>query len=290
VDELLDLRREASEAIVGELGARWTGPIARAGKVRARAGAAEDLTAYELMLRAAEQMEAYTPESLAAAEAMLERAVEIQPDLGEAWAKLSLVRYNRVDPEMAPAEMEALWTQGHEAALEAYRVAPEHPMALAQAANVVRWDDPAEAERMTRRAAELAPNDADILAYLAFRAAHFPALGPAAVDWIERAIRLNPARPNWYDWNRGTVMMVAGRHADAAEAYALAPDHIEAVAGRLSALALAGDVAAAQAGMTDLLRDRPHFTSAWFAEASGLHPDVAEVFTRGFTLAGAPER
>jgi Flp pilus assembly protein TadD len=189
---------------------------------------------------------------------------------------------------MTPEEMETLWALGDAAALEAFRVAPDNPMALGQAANVVRREDPARAEAMTRRAAELAPNDADVLAYLAFRAAHFPTLAPEAVDWIERAIRLNPTRPDWYDWNRGMAMFVAGRFGEAASAYARAPDHVEAEAGRLAALALAGDVGAARAGMARLMRERPGFSARWYADLAGLHPDVAAVFNRGFALAGAP--
>ena len=95
-------------------------------------------------------------------------------------------------------------------------------MALAQAASVIRWDDPAKAEGMVRCAAELAPNDADILAYLSFRSAHFPALAPDAVRWSDKAAALNPYAPDWYHWNRGAAMMVVGRFAEAAEAYARA--------------------------------------------------------------------
>ncbi len=286
--ELLRLQRTTTEALVGELAARWSGPIAREAKVAARRGRPSSLAAYEMTLLAGERMDAATPRSFIEAEALLKRAVALEPDYGAAWAKSSLVSYNRVGPEMTEAETEALWAQAGAAALNALRVAPDDPMALGQAANVVRWEDPVEAERMIRKAAALAPSDADILAYLAFRTMHFPALAPDAVAWIERAIRLNPARPKWYDWNRGAVMMVAGRYCEAAEAYARAPDHIEATAGRLAALALAGEVEAARAGMADLLRAHPQFTSRWYAEATGLHPDVAAVFNRGFALAGTP--
>ena len=287
--DLLRLQREASEAITGELAANWTGPIARDVKAHARAGAVADLAAFELYLAAGERMQAYTPEALAEAEAILKRVVAMEPGFGEAWAKLSLVSYNRVDPEMSAAEMEALWAQGHAAGLEAVHVSPDRPFALGQGANAVRWDDPEAAERMVRRAAALAPSNADMLAYLAFRAVHYPALGAEAVAWADRAIALNPARPDWYDWNRGAALMVVGRFAEAAEAYARAPDHVEARAGHLAALALAGEKEAARAGMTALLADAPHFTARWYADAAGLHPEVAEIFARGFRLAGAPD-
>jgi len=139
---------------------------------------------------------------------------------------------------------------------------------------------------MIRRAAMLAPNNADILAFLAFRAAHYPALAPQAAEWIDRAIRLNPVRPAWYDWNRGAVMMVLGDYAEAAASYERAPDHIEARGGHIAALALAGEVVAARALMAALLAENPQFSAQWFADAAGLDPAVAEIFADGFALAG----
>lgn len=280
------LQRTASEAVVGQLAANWSGPIARAERAKAMGRGTEDLAAYELYLRASEAMQSYAPEGLIEAEALLQRAVALEPGFGEAWAKLASLSYSLVTPQMSAAEMEALWQQGHDAGLQAYRVAPDWPNALAQAANAVRWEDPGRAEAMIRRAATLAPNNADILAYLAFRAAHYPALAPEAAEWIERAIRLNPVRPAWYDWNRGAVMMVLGDYAEAAASYERAPDHIEARAGHIAALALAGEVAAARTLMAALLADYPEFSARWFADAAGLDPAVAAVFAEGFALAG----
>jgi TolB-like protein/DNA-binding winged helix-turn-helix (wHTH) protein len=285
VAELLSLQLAASEAIVGELAARWSGPIARAEKAKARGKGVTDLTAYELVMAAGERIQGYAPEDVAAAVDLAKQAVARAPDFGEAWAKLSLWSYNLVSPETPPAEIEALWAQGDAAALEGYRVAPDSPMAIAQAASVIRWDDPARAERLVRRAAELAPNDADILAYLAFRSAHYPALGPEAIGWSDRAAALNPHAPDWHHWNRGTALMVVGRYAEAAEAYVRAPDRIVPRAGRVAALALVGEVEQARALMADLLRDAPSFTAGWLADAEGFHPDVAAVFARGLDLA-----
>jgi tetratricopeptide (TPR) repeat protein len=214
--------------------------------------------------------------------------VALEPAFGEAWAKLSYLAYTRVDPGMSQAEMEALWAQGHAAAMEAYRVAPDRPYPLQQAANVVRWEDPERAAAMVRRAAALASGDADMLADLAFRGAQMPALAPEAAAWLERAYRLHPNPPSWYDWNRGAVMMALGRYAEAAEAYGRAPDHVAARGGHVAALALAGRIEEAQARLAALMREAPHFSAAWFAEAEGLHPEVAAIYARGFVLAGAP--
>lgn len=287
--EILDLQRTASEALVGELSANWSGPIAQAGRTAARQRGIDDLDAYELYLLATERVNSYRPEDLAAAADMYRQVIAMAPEFGEAWAKLSLTTYNMVTPEMSTEEMERMWEQGHAAALEGYRIAPYNPHTMAQAANAIRWDNPMEAERMVLRAAELAPNDADILAYLTFRATHYPALAPDAVEWIDRAFRLNPNHPDWYHWNHGAVLMVVGRYAEAVDAFALAPDHIEVKADRIAALALAGDVPAAQEMLQQLLAEEPQFSITFHANAAGFETSVAEIFARGLRLAGAPE-
>ncbi len=287
--DFLALQRAASEALVGELSANWNGPIARAERTRARERGIDDLGAYELYLVATDRVHSYTAEDLAAAAEMYRRVVAMEPTFGEAWAQLSLTIYNMVAPGMSQAEMERMWQEAEAAALEAYRVSPNDPHALAQAANAVRWDDPERAERMVRHAASVAPNNADILAYLSYRAAHFPALGPEAEEWIARAIRLNPDHPAWYHWNRGAVMMVVGRYADAAEAFARAPGHVDAKAGRIAALALMGEVPAARKLLAELMQEAPDFSIAWHRDAAGLAESVAEVYARGFRVAGARE-
>ena len=83
--------------------------------------------------------------------------------------------------------------------------------------------------------------------------------------------------------------MVVGRYAEAVEAFALAPDHIEVKADRIAALALAGDIPAAQEQLRKLLAEAPLFSISFHANAAGFDTAVAEIFARGLRLAGAPE-
>jgi TolB-like protein/Flp pilus assembly protein TadD len=288
-DDFLGLQHAATVALVSELSSHWDGPIARADRAIARQKGTDNLDAYELFLLATDRIASYEQEDLAGAVDMLRRVVAMAPEFGEAWAKLSLTIYNSITPDMTADQMERLWQEGHAAALEAYRVSPDNPQAIAQAANAVRWDDPAEAERMVRRAAALAPNNADVLAYLAFRATHYPALAPEAEKWMARAIELNPNHPDWYHWNRGAVLMVLGRYDEAVGAFALAPDHIEVKADRIAALALAGDVPEARHLLTELLAESPGFSISFHKHAAGFDDAVGEIFARGLRMAGATD-
>ncbi len=287
--DVINLQQAASVALVGELSAQWNGPIPKAIRAEARKRGIEDLNAYELYLIASDREHSYTQEDLAASAAMLRRVVTMAPQFGEAWAKLSLTTYNMVTPDMSESEMERMWAAGHAAALEGYRVSPDNPHAIAQAANAVRWENPQKAERMVRRAAELAPSNADVLAYLSFRATHYPALATEAEQWVTRAFMLNPHPPDWYHWNYGAVLMVLGRYSDALKAFELSPDHIEVRANRVAALALSGDVPAARQALASILAEYPDFSVTWHKHAAGFEDSVGEIFGKGLRLAGATE-
>src|SRR5262249_6562496 len=67
-----------------------------------------------------------------------------------------------------------------------------------------------EAKAEFKRARELAPNNADILL---FHGAYLPQLGdpPKAFETVERAVRLNPYFPFWYDRGLRSAYYFAGK-------------------------------------------------------------------------------
>ena len=287
--DLLVLQRQASEALVGELASNWSGPIAEAVRVRARGRGTLNLDAYETYLLGAERVHRFTREDLASGADLLRRAVQIDPDFGDAWAKLSIALSNMAWPELPKAEQARILGESDAAALEGYRVAPDSPLAVGQAADVIVRTDMAEAMRMARRTVALAPNDADILAFGGLKGVRIPELAPEAAGWLERAYRLNPEQPIWYEIHYAMVLVALGRYREAYEAYASASDFVDVRAGRTAALALAGDIEGAQRELSNLMRAEPDFTIQWWIKIWSMHPSVAEVFARGLRLAGAPE-
>ena len=87
------------------------------------------------------------------------------------------------------------------------------------------------------------------------------------IDWIRRAMRLNPYHPERY-WNHlGRAYYVARRYAEAAAAFARisAPDHSHH-AFLAAACAQMGDATAAKAHAEEALRRAPDFSVQAYLE------------------------
>jgi adenylate cyclase len=90
------------------------------------------------------------------------------------------------------------------------------------------------------------------------------------VEWIERAMRLNPYHPERY-WNHlGRAHYVARRYAEAIEAFSriTSPDHTHH-AFMAAASAQMGNPAAARAHAAEVLQRQPEFSVA--AHLATLH-------------------
>ena len=131
------------------------------------------------------------------------------------------------------------------AALEAYRVSPDLPKPIIQAAEVIARTDPARAERMFRQAASLVRSNTDLLGYVAGKAPQVPGMAAEAESWVRRAIELKPGSSAW---PLGNVLLTLGRYSEAAEAYERGPDFIDVHALAAATHALAGEDAAARGG------------------------------------------
>ena len=81
------------------------------------------------------------------------------------------------------------------------------------------------------------------------------------IEWIRKAMRLNPYHPERF-WNHlGRALFVARRYAEAVEAFSRIskPDHTHH-AFRAAALAQMGDQTGAKAHADEVLRKEPGFT------------------------------
>ncbi len=83
-----------------------------------------------------------------------------------------------------------------------------------------------EAENRALRVASLASNNADMLSYVVGKAPVTPAMAGGAIQWMVRAMRLNPLHPDYYWSSLGIVLFTLGRYAEAADAYHQAPDFL----------------------------------------------------------------
>jgi tetratricopeptide (TPR) repeat protein len=147
------------------------------------------------------------------------------------------------------------------------------------------------AEYHERRALELNPNDAygmTSLGDLLAQRGH----AEEGLMWIEKAMRLNPFHPTWYNIHLGTALYSLRRFEEAARAFERLPlsaywslEHRAACYGQL------GRAAEAEALVAEVLRERPEFSTAEYLRRTVTieQPKDRELLREGLRKAGLPE-
>jgi TolB-like protein/Tfp pilus assembly protein PilF len=184
--EILDLQSEIAETILGKLRIEL-----RERELDRLAPGTQDVTAYELYLRASQIPRSALGEEGLEAERLLTRAVELDPDYADALARLAEVRMARsmVVQGRGPKRLEDIASLAHRAQeLDPGNVAAEMVLGL-----VAYGRGDLEAFRAAAaRAVELAPSEATAHWSLASANASLGKLD-LALQSARRARRLNPA-------------------------------------------------------------------------------------------------
>ena len=146
------------------------------------------------------------------------------------------------------------------------------------------------AEHHARRAVGLNPNDADgaiALGYLLVQRGH-PADGLA---WIEKAMRLNPFHPPWYEAQLAAALFSLRRFSEAAQAIKRMPDE-----GRWSSRLAAcyghlGRDQEAKAEVAAILKAKPDYSISEFMDRIVMleRLEDQDLFREGLIKAGLPE-
>jgi len=191
--EIFAAQDEISRAVAAALSVRIDGDLLR----EAAGKPLENLAAYDCWLRGLASLRQGSRESLLQARPLFERALQIDPGFARAYSGLSLSHFN---------EWSCLaWERWEENERCAYAYA-EQGARLDEADHLTQFvlgrillyrRDFERAGRHLARAESLNPNDADMLAHMAFSDA---CLGEAERG-IERALlarRLNPFHDDWY--------------------------------------------------------------------------------------------
>ena len=175
----------------------------------------ENLTAYDYVLRGIMIFKHMTRGNCVEAGQMFTKAIKLDPQYARAYTLLANTQIWSVFMEWSTNEVLDKAMESCELALTFDDKDSRAHTAIGFILFLRRQD--VESENHFQRAIMLNPNDADIAA---FRADVLVYLGrwEEALEWINKAKRLNPFHPEYYDWFRAIVLYSAHQYEQAVKA------------------------------------------------------------------------
>jgi TolB-like protein/class 3 adenylate cyclase/Tfp pilus assembly protein PilF len=199
VDDIFRIQDDVTANIAARLLGN-EGALNEAERDRLRRKPPANFSAYDYYLQAMQAKRGFSQQDVEDAKMLFRKALELDPGLARAYVGLAWI---------SELEISLGYTTSVRQSLESKRENAAHAIMLdsndgeAHAALATYYSDTGrfeQAEEEFKRAEELAPNNADILL---FHGSYLAQLGDpnAAADMVDRALRLNPNFPFWY--NRG---------------------------------------------------------------------------------------
>jgi adenylate cyclase len=285
LEDLFAVQDEVTRAIVGVL----PGRVEAATQERAARKLTTNMTAYELVLAGKTLHHRRNQEDNVRALAMLEQAIELDPKFAHAHAWLACV--------LGQAFMNG-YTTDREATFE--KIVSELDVALALddndsdvhrilAAVFITRNDLPRAAHHQERALALNHND-DLIVVQQGELLTWQGRGEEGIDWIRKAMRLNPYHPERYWGHLGRACFGAERFDDAVAALRRVSMPDAATHAFLAAaLALAGDPAGAKAEVEAARRANPELRIETLMETMHYdHEADRDRLRRGLATAGLP--
>jgi adenylate cyclase len=290
--DVFAVRDEVTQTIIATVMGD-TGQLTRAEIERVSGKDPENLQAYELVLKGVDIWLRFTPEANREAAVLFDKAIALDPGYARAYAVLAWVHLN---------DYRYLWSEDPQQSFAlAYDLARKS-VALDDTDDWSHWAlgvvhlyrrEYGQAEIAYRRAIEINPNYADLLAHTGLFLT-FAGKPEEAIDQIKTAMRLNPHYGAWYPSELGFAQYLAGQYEPAAMSLKEAIDRNPGSLWDHQRLA----ATYARLGRTDEARDEvnlilemnPEFSITEIGRSLPFKNSTdLEVYLEGLRLAGLPE-
>jgi TolB-like protein/DNA-binding SARP family transcriptional activator/cytochrome c-type biogenesis protein CcmH/NrfG len=284
IADLYAVQDEVVQTIVATVAGRLE-EVEIKGAKRRRTGS---LPAYECLLRGIEHARGYGPDDNRLARELFERAVQLDPQFGLAYAYLALVLL--IEHGFADAPR-AIKIRAHDLALTGVRLDPNESRChqfLGQSYLYRQEHD--QALFHLERGTVLNPNDAHGIAQLGFALA-LCGRAEEGIRQIHRAMRLNPFHPPWYWADLSVALYTARRYEEALEACrrTVGVNSKPWTHARLAACyAWLGQMEEAHIEVAEVLRQNPDFHLSGVRLSYKNPADTAHIFD-GMRKAGLPD-
>lgn len=288
LDDIFAVQDEVVGSIVHALGAT-DGALEKSARQRSIEGSATNPSAYDCFLQAREHFYRPGDSGFEEAEALYEKAIQLDPGLGRAYSGLASLYFLRFKLYLT-ASFEAIEQETLDLALRAVQLDPDDYRAHWVLGRLYCYQGKhAKSLAEFDRALRINPNDANLLA---ISAEHLVYCGQVdeALERCQRAIRLNLNCPDWYWWQLGFCYFHLGRYEDALEALGriIALDQSR----RLLAATYAhlGRLDEAHYEAEEFMKSFPNFSiKEWSRTEPYTDPNELQRFVDGMRMAGLPE-
>jgi adenylate cyclase len=283
--DIFDIQDEVTTAIVGVL----PGRMEAAARDRAARKRTENMAAYECLLAGKVLHHRSRREDNERAQALLQRAVELDPEYAHAHAWRACVWGQA---------WTYFWCQDRDALKDMIIAEVNVALALDEndsdvhrilAAIGIAYEDFAKAQHHQDRAMALNPND-DLIVVQQGELLTWMGEAEEGVDWIKKAMRLNPYHPERFWSHLGRAYFVAGRYGEAIESFKRisAPDHSHHAFMAACHVEM-GESEPARDHAAQCLGQAPKFTVAEFmAQQHYKRPEDKERLAEALLQAGLP--
>jgi adenylate cyclase len=285
LEDVFAIQDEMARAIVATL----QGRVEAAGHDRAKRKPTDNMVAYECVLAAKVLHHRSNRADNEQAQQLLDRALALDPNYAHAHAWKACVLGQTWVYDWCPDRDDTFRTIASE--LEVSLALDDHDSdvhRILAAVNLNR-DDHDKATYHQERALALNPNY-DLIVVQQGELLTWLGRPEEGIDWIRKAMRLNPYHPERFWSHLGRACYCAEKYAEAAEAFSrlTRPDHTHH-AFLAAAFAQMGDSVAATAHTTEVLRREPKFSvAAYLATQHYKHEADRKRHEIGLLKAGLP--
>ncbi len=290
-EDVFTMQNEVTEEIVATVGSDDMGQVLRAELERAKRKPTESLEAYDYFLLALEHQNRMTKEDNAISLDLFEKAIELDPKFAQAhavkaWSYIRDSWYGWSDSSVESAEL-ALQSAEKGVALDPNDA--RNRLALG-AVYLYMKQQQDKARAQWEKALDLNPNYADVMTSLGELLSYI-GRPDEGIEWIERALRLNPHHPGWYDVSLGIASYGARQYEEAIGALQRYQNHTAGSWAFLAAsYAQLGRIEEAQGPAAEALKLDPEFSlQAWTEILPYKYQDDRDHFIEGMRKAGLPE-
>ena len=282
LEDIFAVQDEVTAKIVEALAGRLVAPPAR--------NRPKNIEAYDLCVRGRvlTATSAGSPEAVREAALLLGQAIVLDPGYAEAYRWLGFNRWSawaHCNEPMEPNRRIAVELAEKAVALDP-NDAGNHWVLGYLLAYERRW---LEVNAEFAKALELDPSNADALAALTDITV-MNGQAAAAIEHIEKALRLDPHPSGWYYWELGLAQYAAGQYATAVKTLRKEATYRSGSRRILAAsLAQLGQLEEARREAMLFMASNPRFTIGFWAVTQPYNDTVLAHFVEGYRKAGLPE-